>query len=139
MGQVPTLVKGKVNVGDYIVPCGENDGFAVGIAPEDITIDDIPKIAGKAWEATDNDTYDMINVAIGLSTGEMAVIMKKQQEKMLVQTQKIKELEVRLSDLENAPLVQGKKQVNTVSVDKYNELMERLEILEVSLGVQAQK
>ena len=95
MGQVSTLVKGKVNVGDYIIPSGDNDGFAIGIAPENISIKDIPKIAGKAWSATTNDIYDFVNVAVGLSTGEMATIMQKQVDRMDA-------LEARLQKIEAA-------------------------------------
>ena len=95
MGQVATLVKGKVNVGDYIIPSGDNDGFAIGIAPENISIKDIPKIAGKAWSATKNHVYDFVNVAVGLSTGEMATIMQKQVDRMDA-------LEARLQKIEAA-------------------------------------
>ena len=39
MGQVLTIVKGEVNVGDYIIPSGYNDGIAKAVSPEDIRLD----------------------------------------------------------------------------------------------------
>ncbi len=146
MGQLMTLVTGGAEPGDYIIPSGNNDGYAIAISPEDVTIEDIPKIAGKAWSSTDNNYADYVNVAVGLSTGEMAVIMQKQQEKMAAQAEEIEklktdnaEIEARLSAIENAPIVKGKRQIETVSVEKYNELLERLKMIEASLSLEAKK
>ena len=81
MGQVMTMVRGKVNVGDYIVPSGHNDGTAIAVSPEDLTIEQIPLVAGKAWEGTsDYSVIGFVNVAVGLKTTEWVDMLRSQAE-----------------------------------------------------------
>lgn len=93
LGQVPVLVVGKVDIGDFIVASGNNDGYAVAKSADEITIDDLKNIIGKAWEATRTTGRAMINVSVGLKTNEWIEIFKTQDEKL-------DNLEYRISKLE---------------------------------------
>ncbi len=83
MGQVPVKVRGIVNIGDYILTSGLNDGFGKAVSPEYLSVDDYSKIVGVAWSASGgNGSYSMINVAVGVNTGAMTATIKKQQEEL---------------------------------------------------------
>lgn len=71
LGQVPVKVFGKVNVGDYILPNGMNNGVGVAVNPADIKAQDIRNIVGIAWSGSSN-TYGIttINVAVGLNVND---------------------------------------------------------------------
>ncbi|MGE4169731.1 MAG: hypothetical protein AB7F28_03325, partial [Candidatus Margulisiibacteriota bacterium] len=62
VGQVPVHVKGKVQVGDYIVASGDNDGTGVAVSRDQLTAEQLDKVIGQAWSVANED--DMVNVAI---------------------------------------------------------------------------
>ena len=78
MGQVPVYVLGKVNMGDYIVPAGYNNGFGKAIAPANMKAEDYANIVGMAWSASNSDSYSMVNVAIGLNAGDISKLVAEQ-------------------------------------------------------------
>ncbi|MCF6240495.1 MAG: autotransporter adhesin family protein [Bacteroidales bacterium] len=79
MGQVPVKVRGIVNIGDYIIASGLNDGFGRAVSPEKISINEYVKIVGIAWSASGgNGSYSMINVAVGINTGALVSVIKSQ-------------------------------------------------------------
>jgi len=83
MGQVPVKVAGSVNKGDYILPSGRNDGFAIGVNPEDMTLPDYEQIVGVAWQAsvaTNGLAY--ITTAVGINTNDLVAQMIQQQEEI---------------------------------------------------------
>lgn len=79
MGQVPVLVRGKVAIGDYILPSGRDDGFGKAVHPDDLKIEDLTNIVGRAWSASQNDWMGYVNVAIGLNRNDVAQIVMRQQ------------------------------------------------------------
>ena len=93
MGQVPALVKGKVNKGDYIVASGNNDGYAIAIAPNEITLDQLKWVIGKAWSESSSEGKSLINVSVGLKSNEWVKILEQQENR-------IKEMESKLKSLE---------------------------------------
>ncbi len=80
MGQVPVHVLGKVNIGDYIVPDGHNMGLGKAISPAKMEVEDYTRIVGVAWSASENDAYNMINVAVGLNTGDISKVVHEQEK-----------------------------------------------------------
>ncbi len=92
MGQLPVLVKGPVKSGDYIIPSGLDDGAGVAVSAEDIEMEDLPKVLGRAWSGSDADRYSVINVAIGIQTHEWVEIANRHDAR-------IKELESQVNDL----------------------------------------
>ncbi len=71
MGQVPVNVAGAVEVGDFILPSGNNDGTGIAVHPEDMKIGDYQKIIGVAWTAADFAPLNLINVAIGINSNDL--------------------------------------------------------------------
>ena len=68
LGQVGVKVWGKVQVGDFIVPSGLNDGIGLVISPDRISAVESAQILGKAWESSDEETEKIINVAVGFTS-----------------------------------------------------------------------
>jgi len=73
MGQVPVKVSGPVNIGDYIIPSGNNDGLGIAVNPSKMNTGQYKKIIGVAW-ARGNSLfgYSMVNVAIGINPNSIA-------------------------------------------------------------------
>lgn len=91
MGQVPVHILGKVNVGDYILPSGNNDGFGKAVSPAKMQPEDYVNIVGMAWSASTNDTYNEINVAIGLNAGDISKVVVQQHTEIEALKNKINE------------------------------------------------
>jgi hypothetical protein len=80
MGQVPVKVFGKVNLGDYIIPNGVNNGVGVAISPDKIKHSDVKNIVGIAWSVAENPlAISSVNVAIGLNVNDNQKLVEKQQ------------------------------------------------------------
>ena len=82
MGQVPVVVKGEVNRGDYILASGLQDGTGVAISPDDVKLGHLSKIVGIAWSESSNDIGGFINVAVGLNTHEWVRIFSRHQSQV---------------------------------------------------------
>ncbi|MFI1743782.1 hypothetical protein [Thalassobellus sediminis] len=78
MGQVPVKVKGIVNIGDYIIPSGFNDGFGVAINPNALSISNYNSIVGVAWSSSSNKGVSLVNLAVGINTRDTAIMLEKQ-------------------------------------------------------------
>lgn len=78
MGQVPVKVLGPVESGDYIIPSGREDGTGIAVSPEMMTVDEFAKVVGRAWGSSDNEFVKLVNVVIGLNSGDIVNIIKKQ-------------------------------------------------------------
>lgn len=78
MGQVPVVVLGKVNRGDYILPSGGHNGMGIAISPEKMTTSDYKKVVGVAWSASQNDAVNEINVAVGINSLAVGTEMERQ-------------------------------------------------------------
>ena len=93
MGQVPVLTIGDVEVGDYIVATGYNDGYAKALSAKEILLKDLKNIIGRAWTGSNGDKVSLINVSVGLKTNEWVTIFEQQEKK-------INEIESKLSEME---------------------------------------
>lgn len=94
IGQVPVKVFGKVNPGDYIIPNGSNNGIGIAISPQNITIEQLKQVVGVAWGTNNENSYGMVNVAVGLKSNEVCEILSQQQTK-------IENLQNQVNDLQN--------------------------------------
>jgi hypothetical protein len=72
MGQVPVRVVGPVSLNDYILPSGNNDGLAIAVHPQDMKTLDYGRILGVAWEAAPNFPLNIVNVAVGINSNDLA-------------------------------------------------------------------
>ncbi len=93
LGQIPVKINGTVNSGDYIVGGGKIPGYGVAVSPENITIDDIPRIIGRSWESHNTEGPKMINTVIGLNNNDLVHILAREMKK-------IESLESRVTQLE---------------------------------------
>ncbi|WP_456422454.1 hypothetical protein [Lutibacter sp.] len=99
MGQVPVLTLGDVEVGDYIVASGYNDGYAKAISEKDITLKDFKNIIGRAWTGSEGKKASLINVSVGLKTNEWVEIMKQQETRLDALELKIEKLEKLINNM----------------------------------------
>lgn len=72
LGQVPVKVAGKVDVGDYIIPSGNNDGTGIAVKPSQMMISDFAKVVGVAWQAAKDAPINYVNVGVGLNANDLA-------------------------------------------------------------------
>lgn len=102
MGQVPVKVRGSVNIGDYILPSGLNDGTGIPVSPDAITAEQYESIVGIAWSATKVTAgISVINMAIGLHTNDLAKLVKKQSVQIESLQNSMSSIEKRLSNIES--------------------------------------
>ncbi len=80
MGQLPVAVRGRVKVGDYIIPSALEDGTGIAVSPEKLEVKHLNKILGRAWSESKNGVFDFIDVAIGIKTNECVKILEEQAE-----------------------------------------------------------
>ncbi|MEO0341057.1 MAG: hypothetical protein AAF242_17825, partial [Bacteroidota bacterium] len=96
LGQVPVKVVGPANIGDFLIPSGNNDGLAIAVDPEFIKTADYAQVIGVAWEEAPDQPLNYVNTAIGLNTNDIS--------------QRAAELELRIANVEDflngrAPLI----------------------------------
>ncbi len=118
MGQVPVKVRGQVNIGDYILPSGLNDGTGYGVAPDQITAKQYSQIVGVAWSAAPaGSKLSLINLAIGLNTNDIARLVEEQQAQIEAQNAKIEQFERNFASMERrlAALESGKTYTDDVT------------------------
>ena len=115
MGQTLVKVTGHVEVGDFVVASGLNDGMGVGVRPDAITAAQIGAVVGIAWEAIDA-PFGLVNVAVGLKPVEIANIVGRHETALAEMREAQDETHQRLASLtdENAAL---KHQVASVGDD----------------------
>jgi len=72
LGQAPVRVRGKVEIGDYILASGRNDGMGIALHPSKVSIADYKKVVGIAWEAAKESPINLVNIGIGLNKNDLA-------------------------------------------------------------------
>ncbi|WP_235292749.1 hypothetical protein [Portibacter lacus] len=101
IGQTPVWVVGDVESGDYIIASGQNDGYGLAVAEEELTIEQISKVVGRAWEDGDK-IVNLVNMAVGLKTNEMANILGRMSKEMNTMDQRLTSIETMLNAKELA-------------------------------------
>lgn len=91
LGQVPVYVEGNVEVGDYIIPSGKNDGRGKAIKAHEINADILPQIIGKAWSASEYELLSVINVSIGLRPTEIAEVLRQREQNLVELQERVNE------------------------------------------------
>jgi hypothetical protein len=111
MGQVPVRVFGKVELGDYIIASGEDNGFGIARHAQDLTATDYLHVVGIAWSASQNNVANLINVAVGLGSGDANILLQKQEEKIAVLSSELNDLKAQVNKTNEvlSQLVSGKK------------------------------
>lgn len=106
VGQVPVWVYGQVEIGDYIVASGHNDGtaIAIAIAADNITPEQSAMIVGRSWQASDDSSLKLINTIVGLpeahnTTAAFARTVNDQVSSLQAENARLKERMSRLESL----------------------------------------
>ena len=111
LGQVPVLVRGGVNSGDFIAPSGLADGTAVAISPENVNLDDLPDFVGTAWSSAVGveGVAGHVTVALGLRNLNWGAIIDntKPLPVPIGMTARLRALERKVAQLEAAQQVNG--------------------------------
>lgn len=92
LGQVPLRVVGKVAVGDYLIPSGNNDGFAIAITPDKLTIADHRRIIGVAWEAAKDAPLNVVNTAVGINRNSFSTTLEQFAAELQETNQKVDQI-----------------------------------------------
>lgn len=95
LGQVPVKVYGKVDVGDYILASGNNDGAALAKHPDAMKLTDYKYIVGVAWEASKSSVLNYINTAVGINQNDLSqkfIAQQKQLDEVTARIEKIERL-----------------------------------------------
>ncbi|MBL7050470.1 MAG: hypothetical protein ISR96_13230, partial [Nitrospira sp.] len=66
LGQIPVFVRGRVDLGDFIIPSGYEDGTGIAVRPEEITLAQMSNVLGRAWSESERRGISVINVSVGL-------------------------------------------------------------------------
>ncbi len=102
MGQVPVKVFGKVNIGDYIIPSGNNDGYGISVHPSKITTEQISKIVGVAWTNSQKSFgKSTVIIAVGLNNNDSNHVIQNLEAKLNEQAQEITNLKTQIAEIYN--------------------------------------
>lgn len=85
LGQVPARIQGPVRSGDFILPNGRHNGHGIARAPEDLTLQDLTQVVGRAWESGTNEVLNIVNVAVGLNdvSSALAHVVSNELKRMM--------------------------------------------------------
>lgn len=92
LGQVPVRVIGKVNLGDYLIPSGHNDGFAIAIAPNQLPLAAHRRIIGVAWEAAQDAPINVVNTAVGINRNSLSPALEQFEADLQATNQKVDQI-----------------------------------------------
>ncbi len=95
LGRAPARVRGPVRLGDFIVPSGRNDGVGMAVSPDKLTPEDCGRIAGRAWESSQEEGVKLIDVSIGLRDSSRALreLVREKDHKIDRLTERVEALE----------------------------------------------
>lgn len=119
MGQVPVKIAGPVSINDYILPSGNEDGFAIAVHPQDMKTLDYGRILGVAWEAAADQPINIVTVAVGINTNDLA-------PRVEALTSKVEQIEAYLAGKAALPAMTGSnrttaaaKHLSNAEFDRY--------------------
>ncbi|WOO39300.1 hypothetical protein [Rubellicoccus peritrichatus] len=130
MGQVDVRVLGEVNIGDYLIASGREDGTARAVPLEQNEMVDLNKVIGRAWSSFDGEGEGKVNAVVGLpgiqADYQQKLIARMQQEidvlkgaqKELAKVQQeLVDQDKRLAELESLIKVEA---ITTLTTTHYN-------------------
>ena len=99
LGQVPVLVTGSVQTGDYIIAQQDHSGVGKAVAPANLHINDSQRIVGRAWEANSDEGLKKVNTVVGLATNQYLSLFQKQADREEKLSERIQTLEEQIDAL----------------------------------------
>jgi hypothetical protein len=102
MGQVPVKVLGKVELGDYIIPSGSNNGLGMARKPKDLSPYEYRKVIGVAWSAGDSQSgINIINVAVGLNQNSTSNVIEEQTDRIVLIEKELDDAQKEIKNINN--------------------------------------
>ena len=130
MGQIPVKVLGIVLTGDYILPSGRHDGIGIAVSPKEIRVDQYKQIVGVAWsESLVEGNLNVINMAIGLNSNDLAGLAVEQDKKIKSLESKFSLLEARLGTLEGGAVTKPAAMIAAAPTTAPTKELSRYELL----------
>jgi hypothetical protein len=99
MGQVPVKVLGKVKLGDYIIATGNNTGFGIAMDSTNMTVENFQRMVGVAWSSSDNDGFNVINVAVNFNSNATRKLISKRQAEIVSLEEEINRLKAKINKM----------------------------------------
>lgn len=100
MVQTPIKVLGDVNVGDFLIPSGMDNGLAIAVSRDRIRVDQLKQVIGVAWD-DNKEIYGLVNAAVGLTTADVSSVMERQYTSLTKAEDRIQNLTAQNRTLEN--------------------------------------
>jgi hypothetical protein len=103
MGQVPVRVIGKVDLGDYILPSGKNNGLGIARKPKDLSPYEYRRVVGVAWSAGNSPAgFNVINVAVGMNHKTTAQVIEEQTNHIVILEKEMDKMQEEVKNINNA-------------------------------------
>jgi hypothetical protein len=103
MGQVPVKVLGKVELGDYILPSGKNNGMGIARKPSDLSPYEYRQVVGVAWSAGNSTSgINVVNVAVGINHKTTAQVIEEQTDKIVLMEKELDEVQTEIKGINDA-------------------------------------
>ncbi|QKX03471.1 hypothetical protein HN014_00570 [Aquimarina sp. TRL1] len=117
LGQIPVKVRGKVQIGDFIIPSGFNDGTGKAVSPDAMQAETYDQVVGIAWSSSKNNTLSYINMAIGLNNKDIIPLVIKQQQRIQQLETSLASLDQRISLLEEHLSIPKTEEIPVVDIE----------------------
>ncbi len=106
MGQVPVMVMGNVEPGDYILPHLMVDGLARAVNPDAMETRDYKRVAGVVWNIISKEAgITKVNVAVGINTNDLSDVVSQQEEELKALKEVVVQLQLKM-DKSNSVLAE---------------------------------
>ncbi len=129
MGQVPVRVIGPVSPGDFIIPSELGNGFARAIDPNEISISDLKKVCGEAWNVIERlgDNISLVNCAVGLNNHYFGDLVNSRESELKSLRDANAELKSELNETNDilAKLVPGYAEARGIESDSKDQITYR--------------
>jgi hypothetical protein len=73
IGQLPVVVHGAVEAGDYVLASEANDGTGIAKRADQISVAEMHRVVGRAWESNSEEQLKEVNTAVGLDQTSLVV------------------------------------------------------------------
>lgn len=95
LGRAPAKVRGRVRLGDYILPSGGNDGVGIAVPSAELTPARCGLIVGQAWEASEEEGVKLVEISVGPqpSAPVLQAVLREKDEQLDRLTERVEALE----------------------------------------------
>ncbi len=104
MGQVPVWIVGEVTQGDFIVAKTDQSGGGIAVKSDDITLEMLPRIVGKALNSNIFEGDKLVNVMVGLTNDDWQMLMQQNADELSRLESELKILDNRI-DVSNDMII----------------------------------